>query len=81
MPNRDLPLSTRDVARFLTNRLGYREDVRGGGSVYTAPGRTPIRLPGGSNISANVMRLIARENGLGSLSQAVEAVRRGLRAQ
>ncbi|MFN8512893.1 MAG: hypothetical protein U0232_31305 [Thermomicrobiales bacterium] len=78
MPNRDLPLATRDVARFLTSRLGYREDVRGGGSVYTAPGRTPIRLPGGGNVSANALRLIARENGLGSLSQAVDVVRRGL---
>ena len=77
MPNRDLPLATRDLARYLTRRLGYREDVRGGGPVYPAPGRTPIRLPGAGHISANALRLIARENGLGSLSRAVAAVRRG----
>ena len=76
MPNRDLPIATRDVARYLTRRLGYREEVRGGGAVYTAPGRTPVRLPGAGHVSANALRLIARENGLGSLSQAVAAVRR-----
>jgi hypothetical protein len=77
LPNRDLPLASRDLARYLTRRLGYREQVRIGGPVYSAPGRTPVRLPPSSNVSANALRLIARENGLGSLSQAVAAVRRG----
>ena len=76
MPNRDLPLTTRDVARYLIEHLGYREEVRGNGPVYTAPGKTAVRLPPKSQISANALRLIARENGLGSLSQAIEAVRR-----
>jgi hypothetical protein len=77
LPNRDLPLASRDLARFLTRRLGYREEVRGGGAVYTAPGRTPLRLPTDGDVSANALRLIARENGLGSLSQALAVVRRG----
>lgn len=76
VPNRDLPLANRDVGRYLTQHLGYREDVRGGGPVYTAPGRTPVRLPPGGQISANALRLIARENGLGSLSQAIDTVRK-----
>ena len=65
------------MARPLTRRLGYREHGRVGGPVYTAPGRTPVRLPTSSHVSANVLRLIARENGLGSLTQAVATVRRG----
>ncbi len=77
MPNRDVPVASRDLGRYLTRRLGVAEALRSGMATYTAPGRTPIRLAGGSHVSANIMRLVARENGLGSLSQAVAAVRKG----